>query len=169
MFGCSLSKLRNAYRFSTGMRRVLICPDKFKFSMSAQEISRIITESLPKEGYKCRVVGLADGGEGSLQAISQKVKGQLIDCHVFDPLFRKIEAKFYAGDNNQSYVEMAKASGLQLLSLQERNPMKTSTYGTGQLILESLKRGHKTVNLLIGGSATNEGGIGVADALGYTF
>lgn len=64
---------------------------------------------------------------------------------------------------------MAKASGLQLLALQERNPMKTSTYGTGQLILESLKRGHKTVNLLIGGSATNDGGIGVADALGYSF
>ncbi len=64
---------------------------------------------------------------------------------------------------------MARASGLQLLTLGERNPMKTSSFGTGQLILDSLKRGHSKINLLIGGSATNDGGIGAASALGYRF
>lgn len=113
---------------------------------------------------------MADGGEGTAQLLTDQTKGKWIKCIVHDPLFRKIEAGYgISGDGTTAFIEMASASGLQLLSPTERNPLKTTTFGTGELILDSLKRNVKKIVLAIGGSATNDAGLGMAYALGYRF
>ena len=88
---------------------------------------------------------------------------------VTDALGRPVNSEYYASEDGRGFVELSRASGLGSLTLEERNPMKATSYGTGQLIADCLERGLKRVNVLVGGSATNEGGIGCAGALGFTF
>lgn len=145
----------------------LICPDKFKGSLTAMEVARAVQKGLP-ENFKAALVPMADGGEGSLEVIADNLPGNWHIATVKDPLFRLISAKYFVSGSS-AYIEMAKASGYELLTDNERNCLKTTTFGTGELIQDSINQKVKTIYLFIGGSATNDGGIGVAAALGYKF
>jgi glycerate kinase len=113
---------------------------------------------------------MADGGEGTVESVIDATRGQLIRVRVEDPLSREVESSFgISGDESTAVIEMAAASGIQLISAEERNPWITTTYGTGELIRAALDRGCRTILLGIGGSATNDCGTGMASALGVKF
>lgn len=147
--------------------RTLICPDKFKGSLTAIEVAIAVEKGLPKI-FKATQVPMADGGEGSLEVIADNLVGNWNIATVRDPLFRTISAKYFVSGTT-AYIEMAKASGYELLTDDERNCLKTGTLGTGQLIQDAINQGARSIYLFIGGSATNDGGIGVATALGFKF
>jgi glycerate kinase len=152
--------------------RILLAPDKFKGSLTALEVCQALKRGLLEANPRFEIDSfpLADGGEGTAEILTYHSKGQLIEAKVKDPLFRPIKAQFgLSQDCKTAFIEMAKASGLVLLAENERNPLKTSTLGTGELIREAIKLGAKTIILGIGGSATNDLGIGMATALGYEF
>ena len=112
---------------------------------------------------------MADGGEGTVQALVDGLGGDFVSCKAEDPLGRSRTATYGLLKSNVAVIEMAQASGLTLLKDNERDPMRTSTYGTGQLIKDALDRGAKEFIIAIGGSATNDAGAGMAEALGYRF
>ena len=112
---------------------------------------------------------MADGGEGTVDAVVASLGGALIEATVSDPLGRPVEATYGMLPGNRAIIEMAAASGLPLLTHAERNPLLTSTYGTGQLVLHALSNGATEVTIAIGGSATNDGGMGAMRALGVRF
>ncbi|MCP9763783.1 glycerate kinase [Lacihabitans soyangensis] len=150
--------------------RILIAPDSFKDSLSAAKVAESLARGIKSTFPEAEItlLPLADGGEGTLEAI----KGDLeyVKCMASDPLFRKIESKYLWDEKTKTaFVEMAQISGLELVTENERNPLKTTTLGTGELIANALKRKAKKVILFVGGSATNDGGIGMAAALGYIF
>ncbi|MEM7162457.1 MAG: glycerate kinase [Bacteroidota bacterium] len=152
--------------------KILIAPDKFKNSISATELARIIRETISKFDATIRteVHVLADGGEGSLSVLKSSIPLRKELVKTLDPLGRPIESYYYTNPSNRdAYIELAKASGLELLEPNEYNPMKTSTYGTGLLIRDAISQGVKRIFLFIGGSATNDGGMGIAHALGIDF
>lgn len=152
--------------------KILIAPDKFKNSLQASQVCQAIEEAFRESGisFSAHRVPMADGGEGTCDVLTQFSKGRKITNQVFDPLFRYIEAQYgLSGDGETAFIEMASASGLQLLKGEERNPLNGTTYGTGQLIEHALGRGVKKIILGIGGSGTNDAGIGMAAALGMTF
>ncbi len=150
--------------------KILVAPDKFKGSLSAVAVCDAIASGINKYDPTIEVVKhpLADGGDGSLDILEQHLDLKTITLTVHDPLFRPIKAS-YKKTMDTAYIEMAAASGLVLLKDHERNCMHTTTYGTGELILNAIQRGVTTIYLLIGGSATCDAGIGMASALGYTF
>ena len=154
------------------MFKVVIAPDSFKGSMTAMEAASCIEDGLKRSlrGVSCRKLPMADGGEGTVQAIVDATGGSFVKRTVSDPLGRPIKATFgLSGDGKTVVMEMAAASGLALLKPKERNPMKTSTYGTGELMRHALKLGVRKILIGIGGSATNDGGTGMARALGIRF
>ena len=113
---------------------------------------------------------MADGGDGTIAVVGHYLNGTTRSIQVQDPLFRPIEASYLLSeDATVAFIEMAEASGHHLLKTEELNCLKTSTIGTGQLLKDAIAQGAKTIYLGIGGSATNDGGIGVAQALGYQF
>lgn len=122
-----------------------------------------------KKHIKIVKIPIADGGEGTVEAIIAAVGGKIGTATVLDPLGREIESFFGILPDKTAVIEMAAASGLNLISLQERNPLITTTYGTGQLIKAALDAGCKNFIIGIGGSATNDGGAGMAQALGVKF
>lgn len=152
--------------------RVLIAPDKFKGSLDATGVCQAIEEALRESGRKLDItsIGMADGGEGTSNMLTNFSKGEIIKLKVLDPFFRPIEG-FYglSGDGETAFIEMAVASGLQLLSNEERNALLGTTYGTGQMIADALDRGVTSIILGVGGSGTNDGGIGMGEALGARF
>ena len=111
---------------------------------------------------------MADGGEGSLDIINNYLSLMPVELIVNDPLFRPIKSTYYISDLT-AYIEMSSASGLTLLKKEEQNCMYTSSFGTGELIKDAINKGLTTINLYIGGSATNDGGMGIASALGFEF
>jgi glycerate kinase len=152
------------------MVSILIAPDKFKGSLTAKEVCEIVRDALLKRNsaLKITTLPLADGGEGTLELVTEIRGGKIISKEVKDPLFAPILANYgISEDGNTAFIEMAKASGLQLLFPEKRNPLKTSTYGTGELVRDALDRGVKKIILGIGGSATNDAGLGMAAALGF--
>ena len=152
--------------------RILIAPDKFRGSLEAHEVCRAVEEGILLAFPSASVISipLADGGEGTTQILTEQSKGLYHSVKVYDPLGRNIEASYgLSGDGNIAYIEMASASGLRLLTSEERNPLRTNTYGTGQIILAAIENGVKEIILGIGGSATTDGGIGMAAAVGYRF
>ena len=152
--------------------KIVIAPDSLKGSLSALEVAEAIQKGIKKvdKDIETIIVPMADGGEGTVQSLIDASGGQIIELTVCDPLFRKINS-FYGimGDGETAVMEMAAASGLPLLQTEERNPLLTSTYGTGELIKDALEKG--CINFIIGldGSATNDGGCGMAQALGVKF
>ena len=100
--------------FSTPVKKVLICPDKFKFSLTSQQVSDIVRNSLPYN-VQSKVITLADGGDGSLDSIASQLQGKWVSCQVEDPLFRTVEAKYFQTEEKEAYIEMARASGLSFL------------------------------------------------------
>lgn len=151
---------------------ILIAPDKFKGSLSAKEVCEAVYDGLIKLDPSLSIISvpLADGGEGTCELLTTNSKGSVINCSVSDPLFRKVIAAYgISGDGTTAFIEMASASGLHLLTKEERNPLNTATYGTGELIADAIHHGVKKIILAIGGSATNDAGIGMAAALGMKF
>ncbi len=151
---------------------ILVCPDKFKGSLTAHQvcnaINNAIREVMPKA--QVRLTPLADGGEGTCALLTEWHGGHTQAVPVHGPLFGEIIAHYgISGDGQSAYIEMAEASGLTLLKPGERNPLHTTSLGTGELIADALDRGVNLIILGIGGSATNDAGIGMASALGYTF
>jgi glycerate kinase len=134
----------------------------------AEFLSIGIRHVLPKAEIK--LLPLADGGEGTVNALVEATGGHFEKVKVFDPLLRPIDS-FYGilGDGQTAVIEMAAASGLELLKPDERNPLITSTYGTGELIKHAIDKGCKKIIIGLGGSATNDGGMGAAVALGVKF
>jgi glycerate kinase len=152
--------------------KILIAPDSFKESLSAVEVANSIEKGILQymPDAQCTKIPLADGGEGTVAAILQSTRGKIVSADVKDPLMREINSFWgLLPDSKTAVIEMAAASGIELLSTYERNPTKATTYGTGQLIKAALDYGCKTIYVGIGGSATNDGGFGMARALGARF
>lgn len=153
--------------------KIVIAMDSFKESMTAKRVCEVVAESIRSVLPQARIIikPMADGGEGTAQAMMAAGGGQWIKKNVTGPLpDMKVDAGFvwYAADKT-AVVEMAAASGLELLKPALRNPMKTTTYGAGELIAASIKYGAKKVLLAVGGSATVDGGTGAAAAMGWKF
>lgn len=148
--------------------KVVIAPDSFKESASAIEVANIMERTIKKINPSTQIkkIPLADGGEGTVEAVTYCKNSKKVTHLVTGPLGEKIEATYGVMNDRVAMIEMAAASGLDLLEENERNPMKTTTYGFGELILHALDQGIRKFYLGIGGSATNDGGIGMAQALG---
>ena len=151
--------------------RLLIAPDSFKGTLSSAEVCQIAEETLGRS-FSILAHPLADGGDGTLEAIAGcLMNAQWITQTVMGPLpDQRVAAKYlWLAEIQTAFIEMAQASGLTLLSKLERNPALTTTYGTGELIKDALSRSAKKLYLAIGGSATNDGGVGMLMALGWQF
>ncbi len=152
--------------------KIGIAPDSFKGTLTALEAAGQIEKGLRRglSNISVRKIPMADGGEGTVRAIVESTGGRFCSRKVQDPLGRQIKA-FYglSGDGATAVIEMAAASGLALLKPGERNPAVTSTFGTGELIKDALKHKPRKILVGIGGSATNDGGTGMAMALGVKF
>ncbi len=147
-------------------------PDKFKGSLPARQVCQAIEAGVRLHVPQARFRSFAasDGGDGFLEAVGAVRTLERCAATVSDPLGRPVEAEYlYDPERREAFVEMARASGLALLSAAECDPLRTSTLGTGQLIREALGRGARTVYVGLGGSATNDAGMGIATAFGYTF
>ncbi len=152
--------------------RILLIPDKFKGSASAKEVLNALNKGIKKANPTAEIhnVLASDGGDGFLDAVSSYLNTEEVSVATFDPLGRQLTASYLLDtNNNTAYIEMAKASGMELLTVPEQNPMETSTYGTGLLIKDAILKGAKKIYIGLGGSATNDGGTGIAKALGYVF
>lgn len=152
--------------------RIVIAPDSFKGCLTAVEVCDALEKGIRRRFPEADIikVPMADGGEGTVQSLVDVSGGKVIEKTVHDPLGRRVKSFFgMMGDGTTAVIEMAAASGLPLLRQGERNPRVTSTIGTGELILEAIGMGAKRVIMGIGGSATNDGGRGMAEALGARF
>ncbi|MBR3422452.1 MAG: glycerate kinase [Ruminococcus sp.] len=149
--------------------KAVIAMDSFKGSISSIEAGNAAAEGIRRVFPDADTIikPVADGGEGTVEALVNGLNGQLSEAEVSDPLGRKITARYGVLPNNTAVIEMAAASGLTLLSENERDPMLTTTYGTGELILSAIRNGCRDFIIGIGGSATNDGGIGCLQALGF--
>ncbi len=150
---------------------ILILSDSFKGSLTSAEAGECIRRGFAAvfPDAVCRVLSMADGGEGTVEALVAGVGGRYHTVPVHDPLGRPMEAQLALLSDGTAVIEMAAASGLALLREEERDPARTSTYGTGELIRAALDLGAKQLFIGIGGSATNDGGMGMARALGAEF
>lgn len=149
--------------------KIVLAPDSFKESMTAKEVCQEIEKGLKKilKNIECIPVPMADGGEGTTQSLVDATNGEFFTIDVTGPLGDVVKARFgILGDKKTAIIEMAQASGLELVPREKRNPMITTTYGTGELIKKALEKGVSTILIGIGGSATNDGGAGMFQALG---
>ena len=152
--------------------KIVIAPDSFKECLSSQGVADAIEAGLRKHWPEAQFikVPVADGGEGTLQALVASTKGTFCTATVTDPLGHKIQASYgILGDGKTAVIEMAEASGLELVPMKHRNPLLTTSYGTGELILAALNKGVERIIVAIGGSAVNDGGAGMMMALGVRF
>jgi glycerate kinase len=155
--------------------KILIAPDKFKGVSTAQEVAEILRNQIQKHlpEAQIRLCPVADGGEGTLTSIIYLLKGKTISSTVNDPLMRPKQAQYGIAqlpEKDTGIIEMAQASGLFRLTVEERNPLETTSYGTGELVMEAVKKhGIRHLRISLGGSATIDGGIGFLQALGAIF
>jgi len=148
---------------------IVLAPDSFKESMTAKEVCEAMERGIKKanSSIRCVHVPMADGGEGTMQSLVDATNGKVYSLKVVGPLGNVVEAQYgILGQGEVGILEMASASGIQLVPTDQRNPLLTTTYGTGQLIKACLNHGVKKLLIGIGGSATNDGGAGVIQALG---
>tara|TARA_B100000686_G_C16748160_1_gene950773 strand:- start:343 stop:1497 length:1155 start_codon:yes stop_codon:yes gene_type:complete len=154
------------------LKKILIAPDGFKESLKAIEVAKSMEIGVKKVWPKIetKLLPVADGGDGTMETIIGQSNGKIYNSMVTDPLGRKIVAEWGGIESkNIAVIEIAKSSGLSLLTEEERNPLITSTRGAGQLIKEALDLGYKEIIIGVGGSATNDGGIGMLSELGVKF
>lgn len=151
--------------------KFLFASDSFKGTLSSAKTAELLTRAAKKvfPDCECAGVSVADGGEGTVEAVLQAVNGTLMPVRIHDPLLRSQVACYGRLNEKRAILEMASASGLTLLSETERNPLKTSSYGVGELIAAALEEGCTDITIAIGGSATNDGGMGCMSALGACF
>jgi len=152
--------------------RILIAPDKFKGVLTAREAAENIAQGLRDAlpDAKIEMVPMADGGEGTAEVICNAYGGSWLQCKAHDPLGREIDACYgWISDNKLAVMEMSEAAGMRRLSESERDPVRANTFGVGEMILDASDRGAKEIIIGLGGSATNDGGFGMARALGFRF
>ncbi len=152
--------------------KILIAPDKFKGALNAREVAENIAKGLRDTlpDAKIDIVPMADGGEGTAEAICEARGGSWLKCKAHDAFGREIEARYaWIKDGKLVVMEMSEAAGMRRLSESERDPVRTTTFGVGEMILNAADRGANEIIIGLGGSATNDGGWGLARALGFRF
>lgn len=152
--------------------KILIAPDKFKGSLNARGVAENIEEGLRDAlpDAEIEIVPMADGGEGTAEAISDALGGSWLKCKAHDPLGREIEARFaWIEERHLAVMEMSEAAGMRRLSEDERDPVRANTFGVGEMLLDAARRNAGEIIIGLGGSATNDGGVGMARALGFRF
>lgn len=152
--------------------RILLAPDAFKDALPAMAVAEAMEAGirLADPDAEVTLFPLADGGEGTFDVLQQHFQASIRAMQVQDPLFRPVTARYgLSKDGQTAFLEMAQASGLQLLAPEARNPLKTTSFGTGEMIRDALDQGVSQLILGIGGSATNDAGMGMAAALGWQF
>lgn len=152
------------------MKKFVIAPDKFKGSLSAAKVCDAVGQGILKRLPDAQILKLplADGGEGSLDALENTLHFKRVHLRVSNPLFKPIKA-YYGLSSTEAYIELAMAAGLQLLDKSRRNPMHTTSLGVGEMVRDAIIKGAQKIYLFVGGSATNDGGMGIASALGHVF
>jgi glycerate kinase len=151
---------------------ILIAPDKFKGSLSAREVAENIALGLRDvlRGAKIDIAPMADGGEGTAEVICDALGGSWLKCKAHDPLGREIDARYaWIEERKLAVMEMSEAAGMRRLTESERDPLRATTFGVGEMILDAATRGANEIIIGLGGSATNDGGFGMARALGFRF
>lgn len=151
------------------MTKYVVAPDSFKESMTAKEVCDAMEKGIKKADSTAEVikVPMADGGEGTVDSLVDATNGKRVIVEVTGPLGNKISAYYgILGNGTTAVIEMAKASGLEIVEKKKRNPMITTTFGTGELIRDALDHNVKEIIIGLGGSSTNDGGSGMAQALG---
>ncbi len=151
--------------------KLIFASDSFKGSLTSEKTAELLTKAANEIFGPCNTVSVpvADGGEGTMDAILKNRAGEKVFTYVHDPLMKPVRACYGSLEKGTAIVEMAKASGLVLIPERDRNPLNTTSYGTGELVRAVLDAGFKDVTISIGGSATNDGGMGFARALGIRF
>ena len=164
-------KCSDALKSSIPCLKFLFASDSFKGSLTSAQTIELLTKAAGEVFPNCECLGVpvADGGEGTVNAVVSATNGKRVTAEVHDPLMNTIKAAYGITDGNKAIIEMSAASGLPLVPEHLRDPMNTTTYGTGELILDALDRGCRDISAAIGGSATNDGGIGCMRALGIRF
>ncbi len=151
--------------------KLLFASDSFKGSLSSEQTVRLLAKAAGEIFGEIEYSGVpvADGGEGTVDAVVAAEHGEYITVEVYGPLMERTAARYGKLDDQRAVIEMAAASGLPMVPRNLRNPLYTSTYGTGEMIRDALDKGFRDISIAIGGSATNDGGMGCARALGVRF
>ena len=152
--------------------KIVIAPDSFKESLTSFEVASELEAGLRRVWPEAEYVKvpMADGGEGTVQSLVDATGGRIVKCAVTGPLGQKVLASYgILGDGKTAVIEMAEASGLPLVPRGERDPLRSTTFGTGELVADAINRGVEEIIIGLGGSATNDGGVGFAQALGVRF
>ncbi len=151
--------------------KFLFASDSFKGTLTSEQTVALLAKAAKAVFGEIEYSGVpvADGGEGTTDAVVAAENGQWIECEVCGPMMEKVTARYGRLDERRAVIEMAAASGLPLVPLDRRNPLKATSYGTGELIRHALDMGFTDISIAIGGSATNDGGMGCARALGVRF
>ena len=154
------------------MKKIVVAIDSFKGSLSTFEAGKAIEEAAKEvyENAEVIISPIADGGEGTVEAIISATNGEIVRTVVCNPLGEKIEATYgFIPHTKTAIIEMSAAAGITLIEESERNPMNTTTFGVGEMILDAISKGCRKFVVGIGGSATNDGGVGMLQALGFEF
>lgn len=151
--------------------KVVVAVDSFKGSLSSMDAGNAIEKGIHEvdENIRVEVYPLADGGEGTVDALVNGLGGRFVDVDVHGPLGKIVKSTYGILNDHVCVMEMASASGLPLVDMQERNPLYTTSYGVGEMIVDAIRKGCREFIVGIGGSATNDGGVGMLQALGYHF
>lgn len=152
--------------------KVVIAIDSFKGSLSSVQAGNAINEGVKNvfDNADVHISPLADGGEGTTEALVSALKGEIVSLSVHNPLAEEIIAEYgIIPETNTAVIEMAAAAGLTLIEKERRNPLYTTTYGVGEMIGDAIERGYRNFIIGVGGSATNDGGVGMLQALGFEF
>ena len=152
--------------------KILIAPDKFKGTLDAREVAQNIAKGLRDvlSDADIEIIPMADGGEGTAEAICDARDCSWVQCKAHDPLGREIYARYgWIDQEKLAVTEMSEAAGMRRLSESERDPIRATTFGVGEMLLDATKRGANEIIIGLGGSATNDGGFGMARALGFRF
>ena len=145
---------------------IVLATDSFKGCLTSQEVEAALAVVLRAKGKQVLCLPMSDGGDGMLDAFSQAMKGELQEAVVHDPMMRIVKARYAVCPNGTAIIESAQACGLHLMSRDERNPLKATTYGVGEMMTDAVSRGCTEIVMGIGGSATCDGGRGMIEALG---
>ena len=152
--------------------KILVAPDKFKGSLSAKEVAENIGRGLRDilQNARIGIMPMADGGEGTAEVIRDALGGEWVTTPAHDPLGREIEASYvHVAAKNLAIMEMSEAAGMRRLKQEEYDVQRASTFGVGEMILDATRQGARKIIIGLGGSATNDGGFGMASALGFRF
>ena len=151
------------------MKKIILAIDSFKGCMTSEEVENAIASSLNSKEIEIHKIPMSDGGEGMLEAFISALNGKIIETNVHDPLMRPITAQYGITPDGTAVIETAKACGLTLMTPEERNPMKATTYGVGELIIHALHSGCRNFIIGLGGSGTSDCGKGMLKAVSDSF